>query len=161
MNVINVCAIIRLVADKVFPISALPDSTLSPANAHLRAFFSFWQLFGKTRLDQTPPRRKVRVAIRKLNNAMQMIREYHPSVNFERMSLPYQFNGRTQAVDAFREQGVTVPLQQINSEEIGSAWMPGAAIVRHGGSIPAASIRRCQSKSAHIPKHHLGHKVQR
>jgi hypothetical protein len=41
-----------------------------------------------------------------------------------------------------RQQIIAVPLQQVHSEEISAAWMPGATVIRHGCSIADGSIRR-------------------
>jgi hypothetical protein len=41
-----------------------------------------------------------------------------------------------------RQQIVAMPFQQIDSEEIGAAWMPGAMIIGHEGSIVNIGMRR-------------------
>ncbi len=39
---------------------------------------------------------------------------------------------RTQQIDVPSQQVSTLPLQQVNGEEVGSARMPGTTVVRHG-----------------------------
>src|SRR3989338_1971438 len=51
MDVIHVRTKIRIIADQVFPISALPDAPLVARHANPGAPFGFWQCLGKRYLD--------------------------------------------------------------------------------------------------------------
>ena len=64
------------------------------------------------RLDESPTQRKVRIAERQADDAMQVIRQLHAGV------------------DVPDKQVVAVPLKQVNSEEISTATVLGASIVK-------------------------------
>ena len=53
LSALNAVAVtkIRLVADQVFPISALPDTPFVARHANLGTPFGFWQCLGKRDLD--------------------------------------------------------------------------------------------------------------
>jgi hypothetical protein len=45
-------------------------------------------------------------------------------------------------IDRAREQVIALPLQRIDRKEIGSAGVPGASVIGHGGMVAAAFMRR-------------------
>ena len=73
---------------------------------------------------------------------MQVIRQYHPAVDVERMLATYSPNRFTQPLDMPGQEIVIAAPQQSEREEVGSARMPGAAVVGHGTMISSPCIRR-------------------
>ena len=73
---------------------------------------------------------------------MQMIGQRHPPMYGKGVALPHRLHRFSQHIVMSGQQIVTVPLQQVDGEEIGAARMPGATIIRHGGSIGVIDIRR-------------------
>ena len=51
VDVIHVCSEISLIANQVFPITALPNAPLVARNTNLGATLCFWQGLGKRYLD--------------------------------------------------------------------------------------------------------------
>ncbi len=66
---------------------------------------------------------------------MQVFGQHDPVMYVERVTLANRFDHGTQYFDVSSQQVVTLPLQQVDSEEVGSTWMPGASVVGHGHSI--------------------------
>jgi hypothetical protein len=60
----------------------------------------------------------------------------------ERMASPHRPHYFTKQVHILDQQVVPLPLQQVDSEEVSSARMPGATVIRHGNSIAGICIRR-------------------
>jgi hypothetical protein len=58
------------------------------------------------------------------------------------VAMAYRPHRLSQQLNMPGQQVVALPLQQIDGEEIGAARVPGATIVRHGGSITAIGIWR-------------------
>lgn len=81
MHIIHMCIEISFVTDQVFPEAPLPNgafaSFLPRGIAPLRLGYSMRE----PRLDQTPAQREIRVAFRQFDHAMQMIRQYNPTMD--------------------------------------------------------------------------------
>ena len=75
---------------------------------------------------------------------MQVFGQYHPAMNRKRVTLPYRLDHGAQQFDVASQQIIALPLQQVDGEKVSSARMPGATVIRHGGSIAEETIRRCQ-----------------
>jgi hypothetical protein len=56
--------------------------------------------------------------------------------------MPYRLDHIAQQIDVARQQIITLPLQQVDSEEVCSARIPGTTVIRHGDSIEEKTIRR-------------------
>ncbi len=135
MDVIHMRPKIRLIADQVFPISALPYTPFVARHANPRAPFCFWQCLGKRYLDQPPSGCEIGIIGRKFDHTMQVFRQHHPAMNNERMPMPHRCHRLAQQIHLPCQQVITLPLQQIDGEEICAARMPGATVIRHGGSM--------------------------
>jgi hypothetical protein len=66
---------------------------------------------------------------------MEMIRQHHPAMNPVWVALPNPANDFAEHINMPRQQIIAMTLEQVDREEVGAAWMPGAAVIRHGGSI--------------------------
>ena len=64
---------IGLVADQMLPIMTLPNRAFAAPQAHCRKQFGFGNGFGEKNFDQAPACRKISIARRKFDHAMQMI----------------------------------------------------------------------------------------
>jgi len=142
VNVIHMRTKIRLIANQMFPITALPYASLAACNANLGATFCFWQCLGKFHFDQSPSGREVGIIGGEFDDAMQVIGQHHPTMDDEGMALPYRSHRLTQQVHMTNQQVVALPLQQIDGKEVSAARMPGATVIRHDDSIEGIFMRR-------------------
>src|SRR5574340_1188158 len=58
------------------------------------------------------------------------------------MALSYRLDHCAQQFDVASQQIITLPLQQVDREEVSSARVPGTMVIRHSGSIAEEVIRR-------------------
>lgn len=89
MNVIHMRTKIGVIANQVFPVAALSYAPLTARHSNPRALLGKRYGLGKGDLDQPPTRRKVGIIGWKLDDAMKMLRQYHPAMDDEGMALPY------------------------------------------------------------------------
>src|SRR6266404_2046556 len=82
MDVVNVTLKIALVADRVLPITPLPDTTLS---------------LGR-------PARRISIGFRQRPDRVEMIRQYNNRVGREGMALPCLTKRNAQFIDVLRQQ---------------------------------------------------------
>ncbi len=85
VNVIDVPLEILVVANQVFPVSALPHTALAPVYAAHRPSFTDRDGTRKPRLDQSPARRVVRVAGRQGPDEVQVFGQDDHRIDFEGM----------------------------------------------------------------------------
>jgi len=136
----------------VFPIAALPNTSFTTPCPNLGKTLRSRQRFGKAHFDQPsmyrevqvpreagcrkrPTSGKIGIVWRQFDHAMQMIRQHYPAVNRKGVASPHRTHGVAQQVNMPCQKIVAMPLQQVDSEEIGATWVPGATVIRHGGSI--------------------------
>ena len=115
VNVINMPFQIRVVANCVLPIAALPDALLTLEQLTFRALLPF-QTARKTALDQIPSRRKIGVVFWKRPDGMEMIRQ---DANCDRLERPTLLDGlinSPQAINMVHEQR-TRPISEDDREE--------------------------------------------
>jgi hypothetical protein len=62
---------------------------------------------------------------------MQMVGQYHPSMNRERAMSAQGTDNAPETIDVAKQQVIAAALEQIHGEEPSAAWLPGSAIVRH------------------------------
>ena len=142
VNIIHVHTKIHLIANQMFPITTLPYAPLAVCHANRGASFGFWQCLGKSYFDQSPSGCEVGIIGGEFDDAMQVVGQHHPTMDDEGMPLPYRSHRLAQQVHMPDQQVVTLPLQQIDSEEVSAARMPGATVIRHGDSIEGIFMRR-------------------
>src|SRR5574338_424413 len=142
MHVVHVCFEVALITDQVFPKAPLPDAAFSACSPHGGASFVDWQPLREVGLDQSPARREIRVSEGKFDDAMHVLRQDYPTMNGEGVPPANIPKYIAQQVDMAGEQVIAVPLQDIDREEIGAAWIPGATVVGHARIVPMDAIRR-------------------
>jgi hypothetical protein len=103
MNVIDMVRVIRVVADRVLPISSLPKSQLAIWVA-LNCRILFEQPGTEIPLYATPSRRKIVVVRRLRKYGVQVIGRYDDCVDCERVFLPSRAKRRPQDGDVI-DQG--------------------------------------------------------
>lgn len=136
MQIIHMTRIIPLIADCMLPEAPLPDTPLAPRRAHKRTPFGFRKLPREPRLDESPTIGEIGIAGRQGPDAMQMIRQHHPTIDHKRPAtadIPYH---RAQQIDMPDQSIVRETLQQIGREEITATGNAVTAIIRQG-SFPA------------------------
>jgi hypothetical protein len=131
MNVVHVRREIRFVANEMFPVAPLSDAALASADACCRARLRPRNALGKFEFDQSPARGEIGVARGKGNDAMQMVRQYDPTVYREWVAHAHLCNRPAEQIDMSHEQIVSVTTEQVHGEEPRPAGLPCASIVRH------------------------------
>jgi len=101
--VVNVPFQIRVIANCVLPIAALPDAFLALEQLACRTPLRF-QAARKAAFDQIPPRCKVDIEIRKRPNCMEMVRQDTNSDRGERAALLDSLVNSPQAINMIHEQ---------------------------------------------------------
>src|SRR5439155_24141162 len=86
MNIVHVRREIRFVANEMFPVAPLPDAALAPADARCRTRLRPRNALGKFEFDQSPARGEIGIVRGQGNDAMQMVRQYDPTVYREWMA---------------------------------------------------------------------------
>ena len=74
MQVIHMTGVVAFVADRVFPESPLPDAAFPAVHPHPGPVFGLGKALGKTRLDQTPTGREIRIPGRQGPDTVQVVR---------------------------------------------------------------------------------------
>src|SRR4249919_3060905 len=118
----------------MLPIAALPDSPLTTGHAPDAPPLVDRQATGKAGLDLRPAIGVVRITRRQSPQAMQVIRQDHDRQHLERPCRTRSSERRPQIVDPIDQQPAA-PFQQVDGEEVGAAWHPHAAIVRHPRNV--------------------------
>ncbi len=142
---------VRLIADQVLPIPALPDAPLAPGDARLRPPLLRGEAPRECGLDVAPSRRVVGIIGRQSPDAMQMFGQDHDRHDAEGARTPRFAKRLTQGHDVPDQQRL-LPLQQIHGEEAGCPRDPDASIVRHGRSMVAVA----ESYSHSTPRRLVG-----
>ena len=99
VDVIHVGRVVGVVADRVFPISTLPDTGFTLAHERRASVSRMRDAAGKQRLDRSPTGRKIGVAGRQSPHAMDMVRQNDKGVDMKRLGPPRFSNGVAQGVD--------------------------------------------------------------
>ena len=66
---------------------------------------------------------------------MQVLWQHYPAMNNEGMPLAHRYYRLAQQIHMPYQQVITLPLQQVDGKKISAARMPGATVIRHGGSM--------------------------
>lgn len=130
MNVIQMDAVVPIVADRMFPEPTLPNPALALADPACGALLAGWQALRERGLDRLPSRREIRIPRRQRPHAMHMLRQDHPGIDVEwspRAPFPHRLAQGVNVAD----QEVAVPVQQIDREEIGAPRDTVTPIVGH------------------------------
>ena len=100
MDVIHVCAEVGIIADKMFPVSALPYGTFAMA-ATGRCVS---QRFGEMGFDQSQPFREIMIILRQAPDCVKVVGEKHPRDRLERIRSAHFFNALVQETDFVQQQ---------------------------------------------------------
>src|SRR3989338_938795 len=87
VDVIDTPRKICFIADEMFPISPLPDSSLTFALPTVRATLTLWQSAREYRFDQPPSQRKIAVSFWQRPDSVNVLRQYHDCIDSEVMAL--------------------------------------------------------------------------
>ncbi|MFT6488191.1 MAG: hypothetical protein ACJAV3_000831 [Alcanivorax sp.] len=123
--------IILFIANAVFPKAALPDSSFITPYARWIPAFHARYFSGEGGLDQSPAPNVIIVGVRELQDAVEMIRQYHPAMNTERVVAFHFANRLSQYIHMTDKQIVAASLLQIDGKEIAAAWLPDTAVHWH------------------------------
>ena len=113
---------IAVVPDMVFPKPPLPNPAFLPRDV-ARPQSALRQMPGKSRLDQTPARRKISVLLRQGPDTMQMVWQYHPSINVKRAFRFGHRNRLAQPVHMLHKQSASPVLQLDGEEDAGTGQL--------------------------------------
>jgi len=83
VDVIDMGSIVAIASNRVLPVSALPNPTLSPVDHNRGALLGRGQGFRERRLDIPPAAGKIRVTLGKGPQAVHVVGQYHPGVDVE------------------------------------------------------------------------------
>src|ERR1700694_2364995 len=109
-------AVIRLVPDKVFPKSPLPDTALAACLAHIAQALSLRQRLRESRLDQLPSQGKISVSRRQRPYRVDMIRQHDNGIDNESVAATRPLHRIAQTIDAIDKQGVST-LKEIDRKD--------------------------------------------
>ena len=98
MNIIDMAAVIRVVADGVLSKPPLPQDTPGGV-ARRQCFAGVEQALGEHRLYAPPTMGEVGIAIRECHDGVQMLRQNHDRVDFERPFRSGRPKGFAQGLD--------------------------------------------------------------
>src|SRR2546425_13298979 len=104
----------------MFPVSALPYSSLALQFSAAPYHLYFRHLSRKRRLDQRPTQRKISIALWQTPSCVQVIWQYHHRNNVERMGLPDLSHCIPEYIDFFCQE-LAVTICEIDSEKVGGA----------------------------------------
>jgi hypothetical protein len=141
MNVIHMRREVPVVADRVLPVSPLPDTAFAPARHDRRSRLADAYGFRKPFLDRAPTAGEIGIALRQGPQAVHMIGKHDPGVDVEWRAGADLPNHIPQRVDLCDQQ-VRPAVEQVRREEERSARNPIATIIWHGGIMPGVGERR-------------------
>ena len=153
MDVIDVVAVIGLVADQVLPISTLPDAAFAASLAYGRSMFGDGNLPAEILLDPPPTAREIAVSGRQGGDAMQVLGQDDPCIDPEASPSCGVHDGMLEKVQSPDQQVVAAPFQQVHGEEVCAARVPKTSVIGHvAGKWVGVSYRgwRCGSKVSEI-----------
>lgn len=130
VNVVHMRRQIPLVADRVLPISPLPDAALATADHDRRSRFTDAYAFRKPFLDRAPTAWEIGVVFRQCPQAVHVVGKHDPGVDLKGCAGADPSNRIPQHVDLPHQQ-IRPTLKQVHREEECSTWNPIATIFRH------------------------------
>ena len=83
VDIVDVVAVVGVVADQVLPIPALPDAALATSLTYGRSMFSDGNLLAESFLDPPPAAGEITVARRERRDAVQVFGQNHPCIDPE------------------------------------------------------------------------------
>jgi hypothetical protein len=110
MGVVHVRRVIVVVADRVLPVPALPDTALAIPDSDQRTWFASRQRFRERGLDVAPPGGKIGIAFRQRPQTVHVVGEDNPGTDTEWPTDACRADGFAQRTDV-RHQQVGVPVQ--------------------------------------------------
>ena len=84
MNVVEMTGVIQVIADRVFPISPLPDVPFAFGDSHGGLPLGLRYRFRKRDLDRFPTGGVVNIARRQRPDTVHVIRQHHPAIDMKR-----------------------------------------------------------------------------
>ena len=127
--IFDVAAIFLIVLDQVLPETALPDAPFTARPTNFASPLGRRYRLGEYDLDQSPARRKIRVAFRQRPNRVDVVGQYDECVDAKWMPLARAAGRFTQRLDLVYEE-TAATIEQICREE------------------PASSRDKCDDNSA-------------
>jgi hypothetical protein len=152
VNVVDVTLKVALIAQRMLPKSALPNSPLAFAVPALRDLLMSWHAASEHRLDQAPARREIRVAFGQCPYRVQMIGQHDRCFGCERVPSSRIVECATQQFNIVREQ-LRPAVNQIDGEEIAAAGQKITSIIRHRHTDKDTRVRWVSLCSTHPTLH--------
>ena len=134
VNVIDVALEIRIVSNRMLPVTALPNSSLASDNFAGAAWHIAGKAARKSTLDQTPAQRKIGIAGRQRPDGMEMVRQY---ANCDSLKCVPLLNRRVDSPESVNVAHKRVPrsVRKSNGKEKNSAFDVWTSVSWHGGII--------------------------
>lgn len=131
VDVVDVIGQITIIADRVLPITALPDAAFASRLPRGVDKFVFRDGSRKSGFDRTPASGVVRVTLRQHPNRVHVVRQHHSRDDFKRPFSARRSHRIAQRINVTDQQVVAPAFKQIYREEIRSSRSPVAQIVGH------------------------------
>jgi len=130
MDILNVPKKILFIPQRMFPITALPYTTLAFLDQALSPLPCFGEMSGKTCLYFFPTRRKIRVADGHCPYAMEMLRQDNHGVNIKGHFFSHPLELLTQKLNLINQQRA-FSIRESDREKINSALNEISSVICH------------------------------
>ena len=120
--IIHMRRVVFFTLNRVFPISPLPNATLTFGCTHHRKSLGF--------RDGFPTRRKIVITHRQRPNTMHMVRQYHPCINMKRFIFAHHTYRSPQTINTLNQQA-RAAFQQIHRKKVSTTGHTVTSIIRH------------------------------
>jgi hypothetical protein len=134
MNIVAVALEIGFVPQRVLPEAPLPDAPFAFGHTAVRRALARRHRARECTLDEPPPRREIRIAIRKRPDGVEMIRQDHDGIESEGVILLDITKGAAQSSDMIDQQSCPA-IGEIDGEEIATAAAKVTPIFCHHGTV--------------------------
>ena len=128
--IFDVVAIVVIVPDQVLPETALPDAPFTARPTNPASPLGRRHRLGEDDLDQSPARRKIRVAFGQSPNRVNVVGQYDEGVDAKWMPLARAAGRLAQCRDLVDQESAAT-IEQICREEPASSRDKSATIIRH------------------------------
>ena len=139
VHIVHVSGKISVIADHVFPIPALPDPALPASSVAGGTRFGKRKSSGEGALDQSPARGVIAVSGREFDHAVQVVWQYHPPMDDERVSASHDPYSLAQPIDMAHQQ-VARTITQVHCEEEAATGYPHPTKIRHDKGIHSLNL---------------------
>ena len=129
MHVVHMGEVVFVVADDVFPVSALPDASFMSCQLRCASMFRGGNASRECAFDQPPAPGVVSIPGGEFNDAVKMLRQNHPRVDMKGVALPDGRHASLERINMLGQKLIFMSSLQGDSEEIGATRQPHTSIV--------------------------------